>query len=257
MKKLNSIFLALAVVVISGIAHADQELYPVEIEADLNGDGVTESILFKPFNSEGGVGFCEYLLVINGIESSHHAVFLTGLIEVVDIDSSDPFKEITISEYGPSDDPASYFFRFKKGNLFELGCIPGSLGHGPNGLVVDGTGIVTANCRGNILHTWWHPCRYQIGQYGAFEVIPATNYIMNAKLEMLQTLSLLNSPGSSDFAVELSPGESITVISTDDVQWCQVKTENGEMGWFEMTNSETLADGRNVQEVFEGLCIAD
>lgn len=226
---------------------------------DLDGDGVDEDIEFfmEAKHSKYTDVFDDFTIVVNGDSTSHYADALTGVFRSVDIDSLDNFKELSVSEYGPSDDPAVYFFRYIDGELIELGKLPGRLESGGPSMIVDGSGEVRARCRGQLLHTWFHACKFRVNENNRLDLVREGFYPMGAKLELREELSLVTEPGGKNLSTVLAPGAWITVVGSDDVRWCLAKTDDNVRGWFEMSDFNTLADGRKVHAVFQGLCLAD
>ena len=229
------------------------------MRCDLNGDGLEEDIEFiaESKHSSLPAWLDDFTIVINGDSTSRFASGLTGECLCVDIDPLDSFKELVVSEYGPSDDPAEYFFRYVDGELAELGKLPGRLNSDPASMLIDGSGEVQTRCRGQLLHTWYHPCKFRVGADHRFFPVPEDFYPMGVTLELLGRLSLLDKPGGRNVSAVVGPGAKITVVGSDDVRWCLAKTEDGVQGWFELVDFSRLADGRLVFEVFNGLCIAD
>ena len=240
-----------------GAVGDEKTLNPVVISHDLNGDGVIEEIRFEPIEAAGQMGYHEFAIVVNGARSVYGGEYLTGEFHVVDIDSTDGLVELAASEYGPSDDPAVYFFRYPKHELIALGRLPGHLDSSWAGIAIDGSGMIVAHCRGRLLHTWWYACKYEVGQSGEFERVQEAAYPMDAKLTVRQELPLVSDVAGDEIVVVLRPGNLITVLSSDDVSWCLAESEDGVQGWFELASPMRLADGRSVHEVFEGLRIAD
>ena len=58
-------------------------------------------------------------------------------------------------------------------------------------------------------------------------------------------------------AVELTRGDRITLLTSDDEQWFLAETEDHRRGWFEVQSYDLLANGLRARYVFEGLLVID
>jgi hypothetical protein len=224
---------------------------------DLDGDGVPERISFEAAQDDHGNACCEFFITVNGTTYTYRGINVVGPMMVVDVDSTDSYLELAVSEHGPSSDEATYFFRYSGGTLVKTGELPGCPQADWRPLVVDGSGVVIAHCRGEILQTWYYPCKYDVGPSGFLERIYESSYPMGTDLTVLQDFKLVAASDASYAPVELHPGDKITVLSSDDRHWCLVETKDGKRGWFSVTGFSRLADGRSAHEVFEGLSSAD
>ena len=252
------LFLTFAVFTAPSVASVDPSEV-VHMTCDLDGDGVTEVIEFfmEAKHSSSASFIDDFTIVVNGDSTSHFSEVPTGEIICVDIDSLDNFMELAVSESGPSDDPAVFFFRYIGGELVELGKLPGRLNATRAGMVVDGSGEVQAHCRGHLLHTWFYACKFRLNAGNGFDLVREDFYPMGANLELREQLSLVSAPGGLNLSAVLPPGAKLTIVGSDDVRWCLVESEGSSQGWFELVDSGTLADGRRVHDVFHGLWNAD
>jgi hypothetical protein len=226
---------------------------------DLDGDGVAEAVEFRmsAIHTSSTTYYDDYYLSINGVGTSRFGNGLTGFCRPVDVDSTDKCVELAVSVTGPSGDDATHFFRYSNGELVEIGTLPGRPQSEWRPLVIDGSGVVVAHCRGRILHTWFYSCKHGINANGVFERIPEPTYPMGAVLTLKQGFALVEEIGSTAAAVELNQGDQITLLCSDDERWCLAETEDHRQGWFEVSSFNLLSDGRRATEVFKGLCMAD
>ncbi|OPZ94386.1 MAG: hypothetical protein BWY74_00614 [Firmicutes bacterium ADurb.Bin419] len=74
---------------------------------DLNGDNRTDSIKFE-CEPEGS----NFTLNINGSTITGNGDNLDGTVFICNIDKDDKYKELAITESGPSDDLATQFFYY-------------------------------------------------------------------------------------------------------------------------------------------------
>lgn len=219
---------------------------------DFNSDGQKEEVKFV-FSKQYDPGYFNAVSIEVYSNDSQKASLaskgqnLLAKYKIVDIDSSDRFSEIVISEVGPSDDYADYIFRYTGKELYQMGRIEGY------DLKYDGSGILVGDCRGHVLCTWYHPCDYVVNAKGLLEQKPREFYEMGKRLrfkvKLKTSLLLQKSPTNKTIVKELSVGEELTLIGSDDKEWVLAEAISGLKGWFPVS-----AYGR---EAFDGLPMAD
>ena len=220
-----------------------------EIEVDLNGDGTEERIKL-----ECKAGGDTYTLYINGLSVRGQGNNLDGKMFVCDIDSKDKYREIAITESGPSSDEATYFYYYDGRKINFMGRIQGS-----NYVInMTGSGTFTTRTRGQILQTWFYTDRYGLSSGHELENIPQLLYMMGTRVRVQQELELQKSPTDSESAAVLKPGDEVVITSSDNKEWCEVDTMKGVKGWFAVGNfSDIKGTDYSATECFEGLCNAD
>ena len=224
---------------------------------DLDGDGRDEAVSFQADSDHMGGACCSFAITVDGVRYPHHGVGIVRPAFVVDIDSTDTYHEIAVEEYGPSDDDATYLFRYDHGALVEIGELPGRQRNGVGDLVIDGSGVITGRCRGNLLQTWFYPCRFQVGTDGRLEQEREQWHPVRTPLTVLQPIDLRAAPDDGRVVARLRPGDKVTLVASDDERWSMIEFADGQRGWFEVSNIDILPDGRRAGEVFEGFVIAD
>ncbi|MGC9318456.1 MAG: hypothetical protein ACP5KN_10560 [Armatimonadota bacterium] len=120
--------LALAVTV---TGWTDQEPWTEEAEADLNGDGTVEQIRLERLERRLGA----FTLHVDGVSITDKLTENLAGLRVVDIDGWDEYREIEVHTYGPSDDPAAWYFWYNGTELHRMGKVGGSTAIGPGGSV--------------------------------------------------------------------------------------------------------------------------
>lgn len=222
------------------------------LEDDLNNDGVKEKIhFFIPVKGS----YTDFKLVIDKICD------ITDKIEgnltdfkIVDIDSADNIKEIAVSESGPSDDYATTFYYSDGIKLISMGKIPGSF----RDIKIDSSGILRTRSRGKVLHTWFHPDNYKLSEKHLLIHVPQDLYAMNWKVTVKKPLDLLKSRNKTSIAFTLKVGEKVTILSSDNKEWCLVENSTGDKGWFAIDGYNTIrGTSEYASKYFKGLSYAD
>ncbi|MEW6182130.1 MAG: stalk domain-containing protein [Bacillota bacterium] len=217
---------------------------------DLNGDGELDTIKFNCL--EGGES---YTLNVNNLSVTGQGDNLDGLCQIVDVDSKDKLKEITVSESGPSDDYATAFYYYDGERIVSMGRVEGSAS---TFLKVDGSGTVETKTRGATIHTWFYPDYYRLSGTHLLERVPQELYEMNHKVRVKRELALQKSRAGGITGVVLIPGEEAVLVGSDDKGWCLVENSEGMRGWFAYEGYNTISGTQlTTEDVFEGLCYAD
>ena len=91
-----------------------------KFNADLDGDGLEEEILFP---KDGIIDGWEARIIINGnkFQFPIDDNIIEEYIGLLDLDSQDGKYELAVYAYGPSDDPVTVFFRYQDGAMYEIG----------------------------------------------------------------------------------------------------------------------------------------
>lgn len=188
--------------------------------------------------------------------AAYHGVALTGWYRVVDLDIHDSFQEVMIADAGPSSDPTLTFYRLDSGALVKLGMVPGGYDDWYSLWAIDivGDGTVVASCRGNILHTWFHPCRYEL-RSDRLERQHVDRVVMDHPVTLKRSLELRRAPDDDTIIAVLDPGTKAVLVETDDAKWCRLLAGDVD-GWFEV-EGYGMIDGVSSVEMFDGLMIAD
>lgn len=236
----------------------------ISASADLNGDGTDEEIVLWVRENPYGEEVVSYLLQIGDEETEYFGSAIDPMFKVVDILKTDRFREIAVSEQGPSNDDATMFYRYDTDALKTLSVIPGFLGRYPDSdgegkVRVDGSGMIRTSSRGEILHTWFYDSEYVLNEKDELVVVEKDLYEMNAEVEVIKEIVLKEGKGSSLPGITLNIGEKVTITETDNKSWCSVTNSEGKTGWFEIRNFDEMVgyEGSYASEFFSGLNYAD
>lgn len=229
--------------------------------ADLDGDGKEDIIqIFFPYDPYGS--FYEYTLKINESKGNFFGDQVEPQFNVVDIVKGDGFKEVAVSEYGPSDDYMTAFYHYDGKNIKLIGEIQGFYGDSPWGFTgnvqIDGTGLIRTRTRGQIMQTWFYDDEYMLEKDLTLKNIPKDLYLMDTEVTMLTKFTLRKSRTDDSAGITLNPGDKVVLKETDNNRWCSVVNSQGEVGWFEIQGFNRIKDlNLPAEEVFDGLCFAD
>lgn len=222
-----------------------------KISVDVNGDGQKENIIYKNLGEAG------YSLTVNDIEVENTKYTnLADFIAVVDVDKSDKYKELLISDYGPSSDDFSTFYYFDGSKLIDMGETAGVIEY--NEIRIDSSGSFSANTRGQILQTWFFDKYYTLTDEHKIVEIPHEVYVTDYDVFVKQPIKLFTDRNLQSSSFDLVEGQIVKIIGTDDKEWCQIETSVGKKGWFAIEGFKIIRnEGLDASEVFAGLCYAD
>ncbi len=244
--------------------------YNKEIKVDLNGDGKLDKIVVTP--TDQGV-----VLNINGLKYDYnHFGNLAEEFAIIDIDESDKFKEIVISDYGPSSDDTSIFFCFDGKKIVYMNENASNNRPRPKGedqlyggndeiggefsyIECGGKGEIVTLQRAALLHTWQYPIRYKLTDGHLLRVQPEI-FKVSWKVFTLRELPLYTERDKKSRQITMDKGTVVTFTALDDIEWIQVTLPDGQRGWFWVKNHSNIINGNEEifgHQVFFGLCYAD
>ena len=181
---------------------------------DLDGDGHLDYIHVWFLNIGEEIGNERFVVEVNRASMICLGTSLNIDVKIVDIDSTDQYREIAISERGPSDDHATFYFRFIAGDLKMIGKVPTSPRFEQ---VADGSGEIKTENRGKILHTWFYPCTFRYDYiFNELKEVRNGPIIMNTPVTLKVDLEVRQSPVSDGIAGVIKKGEKATILDTND-----------------------------------------
>lgn len=216
----------------------DDNLIAVE-KADINLDGKADTVqLYRPY-SPGGE-FEQYALQVGEVKICIEQYGCELYLGLADIDKNDKFIEMAVSSIGDSDFAQTSFFRYDGKSIIQLGTMDGFYGEyrsdsyfSTGDVVVNGSGVVRTQTRGDILHTWYYNDEF-IVEDNALERVSKDLYLMNQKVTVIEEITLKKSRTDASLGITLKVGEIVTIKETDNKKWCSVVNSKGETGWFEV-----------------------
>ena len=221
----------------------------VTARADLDGNGREESIRLELYS-----GHNLFLLTIEGQSLMGLGENVDPVIHLIDLNTEDTFLEVAIAESGPSDDYFTTFFRWTPEGFYNMGRVGGRPGAG---ITIRGDGTLTAQTRGQLLHTWFYDKVYRISQSGYLEGVPTGFYLMDTPVTALVDLTLTAAPSNGE-PIEIKAGESLVIESSDDIKFLKIRTADGRTGYLELEGFDRIkGTGYTGHDAFEGLNYAD
>jgi hypothetical protein len=218
----------------------------ITVSIDLNGDGVNEKVIYKPGSSQ---------LLINNKSVTYNFDTPVESFAIADLDTKDSFKELLVSDYGPSDDYSTNYYYFDGTNIVKMGETEGLF---KSGIKLDGQGKLIAPTRGSILQTWFFDKSFQISKDHKLAEIYQELYSTDSEVTLKMALKLYKNKGDTTPSITVNKGQKANIIGTDDKEWCLIKTSNGTKGWIALDSFTVLRNnGLEAQDVFDGLCYAD
>jgi len=233
---------------------------------DLDSDGQADQIMMiaRDFTSPDALAdtYEEYELLVNEINYRGYSSDFEPRFNIVDLDKNDRFREIAVSEYGESEDPATTFIKYNGASLDVIGTIPGFYGKryengipdGIGSVGIDGSGTINTIKFSSFLMTWSYEAAYRFENGTMLTEIEKDLYPLNHEVTMLTDLTLKKSRNDSSDGITLKKGEVVTLKECDNKEWVSVTNSAGEIGWFAVDETNTvIGTGKPATEIFEGL----
>ena len=214
---------------------------------DLDGDGHAEDITIEDINNVNYSIYDNYYIKSGDFSEERYASGLYNKIWAVSLDGEHIC--VALYEAGPSGDPKTTFFRYEKEALVEAGMIRQEI---PGFDIVDG--VIHTHERVWILQTDGIYVQYGMNASGNIEPVSQEFYEFTAQndLTLKEDLTVYAEPDSTESFV-ISPQMVRLIRVTQDYKWVYLEAESGAAGWFEVESYGRLADGRNPDDVFDGL----
>lgn len=139
--------------------------YPLgtTVSYDLNGDGIDEEITVDAQEYADG------RLTIGSTSMRFDAISPTGYFTVINVDQSQSFLLIGISDYGFSDDDMTALYAYDGTKIAVVGFFEDILGENSYdrmGAICHGDGTISARARMDVLGTWTAMGLYRMGEAG-------------------------------------------------------------------------------------------
>lgn len=215
--------------------------FVMKASSDLNGDGQPEQIALTEITDT-----YDFRLVINDVSvaGQFEDGEADGLI-IIDVDTSDPYKEVAVHTPGPSDDDVYIIYWFDGESIRLMG----KLMRWPE---FPGNGIVYVD---DWMGFWKKKDKYVLDRENrTLKLIPQELYNVDVEGSVLTSFPICQNRAGSKILADLAAGSKITILACDpsnpdyDEQWYLIKTETGLLGWAKL---------KTFRENVEGLFWAD
>ena len=154
--------------------YVDSHPVGTTVRYDLNGDGIGEDITVVTNEYEPGS------LTIGDSVVEIDSWTPTGYFTIVNVDDSSNTLLVGISDYGPSDDPETFFYAYDGASIREVGYLTDIFGqniYGHEGAVCHGDGTVSAGKRWDVLGTWGSVGLYEVSENGIKDITDFYPYV--------------------------------------------------------------------------------
>ncbi|MFA6018180.1 MAG: hypothetical protein WCT28_00665 [Patescibacteria group bacterium] len=214
------------------------------LDIDFNGDGTSEKVVLTIV--EDDINGNVVTLSVNESSVEVDGNNSQGYFSLVDLNATDSWKEIAISDLGPSSDFSTEFYRFDGSKLVKIGSTQGLF----EDMVFDGAGKLTTTTRGSILDTWFFADDYMLID-GELQHVDKDFYprLDDMKVTMSSVMDFQISPADPLIAFSTVANDVITIVGCDNIEWCKAKNTSNVEGWFSVKTTDL--------SVFEGLSTAD
>lgn len=177
-----------------------------------------------------------------------------------DFNQDDPYLEIAIWNYGPSDDDYMDIYYYDGKELKYAGYLPGAA----TMVTSDGKGMVCAYGRLGILQTWFSYMDYQLNENHELEQIEPQMFYPDQEEEyrytLLQPIRLYEAMDEKGAYDVLEAGVQMAFPMTDDRNFVQIRIEDGRTGYLYIADPggiEMPEGGYYEGDVIDGLNYAD
>lgn len=199
-----------------------------QAEADLNGDGTSESITLTSTDELGN-----FTLKVGNFELKGNLGDTVDGFVIVDVDSSDPYREIGIHTPGPSDDDVFLMIWFNGREIRTMGI----LSRWPS---FQGNGIVYVD---DWMGFWIKREKYVLNKNSRLlDRVPQELYYVGVEATVKKSFPIYRSRNGLQSIANLREGSKILIFACDPQDtnylnhWYLVKSESGLLGWAKLGN---------------------
>ena len=234
------------------------------VEKDLNGDGQQDKVLFGVnYSQEDYSAMITFQVDGKDVASDAVMEFPKEEYYLIDLDQNDNYIEIAILDYGPSDDPVTYFYRYlEDGNVIMLGSITDLWSSESCSLIENG--LIEGSTRLAPLQTWFASAHWKLegdklepleeGMYYPYKTSMRGNNI-------LKNVTVYEKMDQSSKKTVLTSADSpVIFVATDNKNWVELETGDERTFYLYIEEYSTVeSDGNMLEatEVFDSLIIAD
>lgn len=194
------------------------------IEVDLDSDGRLDTVCLSR-DGEGlaltinGRSFTDVLYSACRFDDARSDYFA-----IVNVDRYDRALELAVEDFGPSDDPQTFFFRYEKDALTCIGSVP-SLAWDDwtkkDTITYTGSGEIRANARLDGLMTWYGDVTYRLNANDKLDMVRGEMCYAERGVYVTLTDTVLGYESAEAEPVRLYAGDGLQLTGTDQSQWVQ------------------------------------
>lgn len=218
----------------------DENDYSVRATLTVNGDNYS-SLLFDEncYLTDGATYMLDYYLI--------------------DLDTSDPYIDLAIQDNGMSDDPVTYFFRYKDFQLQYMGFISDLISN-PS-FRWDGKGTFSCNMPLSLMITTDVTATYEVKK-DQIRLVEQDWYELDLSSlpqdmqqnAILESFDAYTEQSRQSDTITLSPDDGwVQFTGTDNEHWVSFVTENGDTYYLYLTDFCTLESGQYTYDIFDSL----
>lgn len=149
---------------------------------------------------------------------------------VVNLDRYDRALEVAVEDFGPSDDPSTFFFRYADETVTCVGSVP-SLAWDDwtkkDAISYMGDGSLLVHTRLNGLMTWFGDVVYRLDRDGKLALVRGEMCAADQLVNVTITNPVLAYESTDSEPEELYPGDTLQLSGTDQSQWVQAYRSGG------------------------------
>lgn len=149
---------------------------------------------------------------------------------VVNLDRYDRALEVAVEDYGPSDDPQTFFFRYEKETVTCIGSVPSLCWDDwtkQDTVTYMGNGSLLVNARLDGLMTWFGDVTYRIDRDGKLAMVRGEMCAADQLVNVTLTNPVLAYESTDSEPEKLYPGDTLQLSGTDQSQWVQAYRSGG------------------------------
>lgn len=214
-------------------------------EWDLDRDGTMEALQLEYDDYE-------FTLTAGVAEITQEAWTPTGEMYVASLDGET--LQVLVPEYGPSDDPQTYFFSLENGEWKQIGIVESSVGN----MRLEEQQLF---CRevSRIFQTVEVETAYLLTE-GELQAVELEFYEMGNTVTAKREIKTYAEKDGAENGPVIAEGSHVVILGTDNQAWVQIETEDGETGWMKIAedsfgNIEIEGEEVSAWECFDGLIL--
>lgn len=191
------------------------------VKVDLNGDGKVEEVSIS-------IKDMEFLLKVDKASIKGELNGEVHGFAIVDIDTTDQYKEIAVHTPGDSDDDEYLIYWYDGKAIKEMG----KLSRWPE---IPGNGIVLVN---DWMGFWQKRDKYVLdNKTRTLQLVPQELYYVGIEAAVKESFPIYKTRTGSEIVANLKPDSKIFILVCDpspadyDSHWYLIKSETGLVGW--------------------------